>query len=716
MNGAASLEFIFTPRSVALIGASNNPEKFGGRIVGNLLDNGFKGSVFPVNPGMREIRGLPCYPSVESLPEAVDVAYVLVPADAAVDAAWALGRSGATAAIIAAAGFAETDTDRGREREASLAAAAQATGIRLVGPNCNGIYNATDSVSIGFNTAHGMMHRAGGMGVLSHSGALFSTLMLRSRRLGVGLSKFVSVGNEADLNILDFMEDLAYDEPTRCICMVIDSLPDADRFAELATLARERSKRVVVLKLGTSPEGALAAVAHSSRLAGRTDAYMALFRHCGVGTVSSIEQLVSAAALVEQGSNLSPRPRLGIVTMSGGASAILADAASRLGVSVPPLSPAAMSRIAHIAPGAPVVNPIDCGAIGGQAVFPHVLEILGVDDGVDVIVHYYHPMVGDAERSSCAEELAASKQRCGKPHVLLAPGGLTDTESSWYARAGITVFDDTHVCMAALSAAGADRPPGQRPAWRPETPDLPLVSGPLDDVASFKMLQAAGLPVAAFRVAYTPDSAASAARELGWPVVLKGLAPGAVHKSDHGRVITAVGDPERCRELAESLLAGGATRVLVQPQLTADLEALAGLISEPNLGVFVVLGLGGVHAEALADTATVPATATREEIASALASTKLGAILRSRRWREPSTFERMTEVLASLAAFGSAVAGRVKAADLNPLIIRGSDIVAVDALVVMNDASGSQPPSGTTESAPSTHGRRVENSPREAQP
>lgn len=299
-QNSAPLDFLFNPASVAMVGVSAMPGEIGSRIFDGLLDNGFTGKVYPVNPRLDTIRGLRCYPSVQAIPEPVDVAYVFVPADAAVDVTWALGRAGSRAAIIAAAGFAETNTDSGRDRERSLMNAAAANGIRIVGPNCSGIYNATDSVSIGFSTAHALTHKAGGMGVISHRGALFSIIMLRARQMGVGLSKFASLGNEADLNVLDFMADLACDTSTTCICLIIDSLCDSHRFAELAAMARSNEKRVVALRLARTAQGGSAAVAHCSQLAGRADAYRALFRHCGVGLVDTMEQLVSTAALVDQ--------------------------------------------------------------------------------------------------------------------------------------------------------------------------------------------------------------------------------------------------------------------------------------------------------------------------------------------------------------------------------------------------------------------------------
>lgn len=685
LSTEGTLEFLYNPRSVAMVGASATPGKIGSRILDHLLDNGYAGTVYPVNPGTDTIGGLRCYPNAEAIPEPVDVAYILVPADAAVEATWQLGRAGAKAAIIAAAGFAETNTDRGRAREQSLMDAHRETGIRIVGPNCNGIYNATDSVSIGFNTAHALSHPAGGMGVISHSGALFSTLMLKARQMGVGLSKFASVGNEADLDVLDFMEDLAHDQPTRCICLIIDSLPDGHRFTELAAVAHNRCKRIVALKLGTTAEGASAAVAHSSRLAGRAEAYASLFRHCGVGTVDTIEQLVSAAALVDLSPELPSVPRLGVAAMSGGAGTVVADSAIRHGVDLPSLSPETMARINEVAPGAPFVNPIDIGAAGGRIDFPGILTLLREDDGINVILHYYHPMHSDEERQNRARTLIASQKESVKPHLLLAPGGLTDAEEDVYRREGIRVLSDTDVCMAAVSAAGvsppaeeASRPPHPYPQARVSE----LEGSAVDDVVSMTLIREAGIPVARFTTASTVAATCQAAEEIGYPIVLKGLIPGLAHKSDLDLVVTGITDPAGCETTARKLLETGAYRLLVQEHVRGGIECLAGLVTEPNLGRFVIFGLGGIYAEALADTALVPVTASRREIGDALGRTGLGRILRSPRLRLPDAFDQVASIIERLAALGQTISHQVAAVDINPLVIGSAGVVAVDALVV----------------------------------
>jgi len=674
---AQPLTPLYHPRSVVLVGAGTTPGKLGARIVDNLVDNGFTGRVFPVNRRGGEIRGHRVYPDLASLPEPADAAYVLVPADAAVDAARELGRAGTKVAIIAAAGFAETGTAEGRAREDALTAIAAETGMRIVGPNCNGIYSATHGVSIGFNTAHGVRHSAGGVAVLSHSGALFSTMMLRAEEIGMGLSGFVSTGNECDLTTVDHMEYFVEDPATTVLALLLDSVTDGERFGRVVAAAKARGKTVLALKLGTSEVGASAAVAHSSRMAGSAAAYAAFLAHHGVGTVDTIEQLITAARLAESDLRAPARPRLGITAMSGGAGTTTADAASRWGLAVPPLSAATRRAIDERAPGALLENPVDFGGAQGRLKIRELIDLVAGDPGVDVLVHYHHPQPGSAGVAA-AEALVSGRSTHGKPVLVLAPGGVGPEEEPRYAAAGIPVVRDTDVLMGAVAALGAAAEPA------PATPDpvVPQDLGPVDEVEGTRLLAAAGVPMAELAVADSADEAVAHAERIGWPVVLKGVVAGVAHKSDLGLVVVGVADAQRARAEATRLFGVGASAVTVQPVVRGALEALAGIVTEPGLGRFLVVGLGGVHAEALADLAMVQVEAGRAELREAVQRTRLGAVLCSPRWGAPGAVDALVGVLDRLAAFARAHGPALEAVDINPLLLDGEAVVGVDALVV----------------------------------
>jgi acetyltransferase len=236
------LTSLFNPKTVAIVGASATPGKIGSRIVENLVNGGYPGTIYPVNPRGGEIAGVEVVRSIADIPEQIDVAYVIVPAAAAVTATRELAQAGARNVIVAASQFGESGTTEGIAHENGLREIARSTGTRIVGPNCNGIYSATHRASIGFNTAHAQVHRTGGVAIVSHSGAVFSTIMGRAAAEGMGLSAFVSVGNECDLDVLDYIAHFVTDPDTRCIALIIDSIPDGARFASLVRQAHDGGK------------------------------------------------------------------------------------------------------------------------------------------------------------------------------------------------------------------------------------------------------------------------------------------------------------------------------------------------------------------------------------------------------------------------------------------------------------------------------------------
>lgn len=672
---------LFAPESVAIIGASTTPGKIGARVVDHLLANGYAGTIYPVNQRGGEVAGIRIFESVTALPEAPDVAYVLVPADAAVAATRQLAERGTPYVIVSAAGFAESGTADGLRREQELRDIAAATGTRIIGPNCNGIYSAHHRASIGFNTAHGLQHRPGGVAILSHSGALFSTIMLRAKEQGMGLSAFVSVGNESDLTIVDYFEHFVADADTSCIAFILDSLPDGVRFRALAERAHAAGKKLVALKLGMSDVGANAAVAHSSRLAGSAKAYESFLGHLGVGLVHTIEEFVGAATLADADPALPPLATVGFATMSGGAGTMVADAAVAAGIRVPSLSEATRARIRQLAPHGLVENPIDLGGAYGLIDTPTMFSLLAEDVGVDVVIHYYHPMFSNQERRVLAEQFTESARRSGKPHVLLAPGGVTREESDIYRAGGVIVFTDTNLAMRAIAAASVAAPETDAKARVPAVA-LPAAQGVLDDAASITVLAEAGVPMTAIATATTAAEAVDRAQAIGKPVVLKGLVDGVAHKSDLGLVVVGLTKDEDIDREAERLLGVGAHTVLIQPMAKGRVEAILGVVSEPGLGKFVVFGLGGVFAEAIHDITMVPTWASREQFAEALDATRLGDVLLSSRWSAGSAREQFLTAAVALARWGEA-ADAVEAVDINPVLIGEETVIGVDGLVIL---------------------------------
>ena len=359
-----ALDALFHPRAVAVIGASDDGTKHGYIVLNNIRDTGFLGGVYGISRRLKDVNGIPCFPDLASVPEPVDVAFLAIPAEAAVQAVRDCARAGLKAVIVGSAGYAESLDAGGAERQRELQRIAEAEGIRIVGPNCNGIYNAHHPVSIGFNTSHAKRQKPGGVSIFSHSGALFDAMAGRLAMAGEGLSLFASAGNEADMSVLDYMEYAITHEPTKVIALLIDSLPDGPRFRALALRAHVAGKPVVALKIGGSEAGAAAAVAHSSRLAGDAASYRALFDASGVAVVSTLEGLMTASALLAR---YGRRPgRLGALSTSGAGASLIADRCEALGVPLAPLSEATRAALDSHKMFSRICNPLDLGIFGGM--------------------------------------------------------------------------------------------------------------------------------------------------------------------------------------------------------------------------------------------------------------------------------------------------------------------------------------------------------------
>ena len=469
-----ALHALFHPRAVAVIGASDDTTKHGHIVLTNLRDTGFTGGIYGISRRLKAIDCIPCFPDLASLPEPVDTAFLAIPAEAAVQAVRDCARAGMKAVIVGAAGYAESLDAGGEARQRELQQIAREAGIRIVGPNCNGVYNAHLPLSVGFNTSHAKRQARGGISIFSHSGALFDAMAGRLAMLGAGLSLFASTGNEADLSVLDYMEYGIGHAPTRVIVLLVDSLNDGARFRRLALAADAAGKHVVALKIGGSEAGAAAAIAHSSRLAGDDASYRALFAVCGVATVNTLEGLMTAAALLDR---YGSRPgKLGALSTSGAGASLIADRCEALGVPLAGLTAETRAAIDARKMFSRIGNPLDMGIFGGMRRSGEVPSLLMGDAGVSVglaLVHAMNPWQGDPYRAA----MANAREISNKPLLVVAPGGMPEAERQTYLGRGIEVFTDTDILLegiGALMTAPPEPMPGEVPVLSPSLPRRPL--------------------------------------------------------------------------------------------------------------------------------------------------------------------------------------------------------------------------------------------------
>jgi acyl-CoA synthetase (NDP forming) len=691
---------LFAPRSVAIVGASADASKLSSRPLDNLLKVGYAGRIYPVNPKGGEINGLRCYASIAELPETPETALLVVPGALAVRAARECADRGVAAAVVASTGFAEAGAE-GLRLQQELAGLAR-RGLRVVGPNTNGIYNAHARFSLGYNSAHAEIFDPGPVSVISHSGAVFNVIAERMRAQGVGLSKFIPVGNEADLDMLDFLEYMIEDEQTGVVLLLIEALRDGARFRRLIERLRAAGKRVAAVKLGASRVGSASTAAHSSRLAGDMRAYSALLEAAGVGRVSSIEGLVTFARLaLRVGSAWRPAAArgLGIVTASGAGGTLLADAATAFGFSIAEFDAATRAELSSFSATAGGFNPMDAGTFGGADASPRTVPCVSLDPNVEAVVIFGHTLQTPARREAYAGGSVDGANRSRKPHLVLAPGGLRPEETRMFEQGGIPVFAETASTFEGLRAlyTACSEPCTSRDALAEVealrlAPIADLPDGELNEFGTMAVLDRAGIPTVARALASDAGEAERAAEQLGWPVVLKGVVDGVAHKSDAGLVRLGLGSAAELASAFTALLgamsAPGATgaghaRVCVQAMAPRELELLVGVTTEAPLGRFLVAGWGGRYAEQIDDVRLWPIPVSAAQIGAGLAGTAPGRVLNGPRWGRSGTFEQLVGVLMRLQALALAAGPTLLAVEINPLAASAEGLVALDALMIV---------------------------------
>ena len=669
-----ALHALFHPRAVAVIGASDDTTKHGYIVLTNVRDTGFQGGIYGISRRLNDVDGIPCFPDLTALPEPVDTAFLAIPAEAAVQAVRDCARAGMKAVIVGSAGYAESLDAGGEQRQRELQRIAREEGIRIVGPNCNGIYNAHLPLSVGFNTSHAKRQTPGGISIFSHSGALFDAMAGRLAMLGAGLSLFASAGNEADMSVLDYMEYGISHAPTRVIAMLIDSLDDGPRFRRLALAAHAAGKHVVALKIGGSEAGAAAAVAHSSRMAGDDASYHALFAVSGVATVKTLEGLMTAAALLDK---YGSRPgKLGSLSTSGAGASLIADRCEALGVPLATLTPETHAAIDSQKMFSRIGNPLDMGIFGGMRRSADVPSLLMGDKGVSVglaLVHSMNPWQGDPYRAA----MGAAREKSSKPLLVVTPGGMPAAECETYRQRGIDVFTDTDILLEGIGAL-MTAPPQPIPDITPSAaPTLPARQ--LTEPESLRLLVSFGVPAVQTVECESAAEAVAAATSIGFPVVLKGVADGVAHKSDLGLVHVGLRDADA---VARTYAAIDCPKVIIQAMVTGGLEAIAGITRADGVGLVLIAGLGGIFAEALHDVSTFPLPVDRTYVEAELAKGALGRILTSPRWKHPGSFSAFVDVLMSLQNAALSLGDALQAIDINPVILGGAGAIAVDALVI----------------------------------
>ena len=694
-----ALKLFFEPRAVAVIGASRQRGTIGGEIFHNLLNYGFKGAVYPVNPAASEIENVSAYSSVEAIPGPVDLAVIVVPAAKVVEVAAACARKGVKALVVISAGFSETGKE-GKARQAELMNVCRGAGMRLIGPNCMGITNTNPAVLLDATFAPSVPPR-GRVGFSSQSGALGLAIMEFAGSLGLGISTFVSVGNKADISGNDLLRYWEADDNTDVMLLYLESFGNPRKFSEIARRVG-RKKPIAVVKSGRSAAGARATTSHTGALIAASDVTVdALFRQAGVVRTDTLAELFDVASLLAN----QPLPkgnRVGIITNAGGPAILCADACEARELVVPVLSESSQARLRAFLPaGASVGNPVDMIASAPADHYRQALEIVGNDDNVDsLIVIFTPPLVTRAGDVATAIVQAIPHIDESKPllSVFLSaqPAPVELRESS--IRIPSYSFPET----AAIALARATR----YQQWRERRETYPgrfediradeaaaIVAAALvrgegwlrpDEVAG--LLSCYGLPLIEQRIVANADEAGIAAEQIGREVALKAIAPDLLHKTEAGAVRLHLSGSDAVRaaahEMSEVLSSRGhvPSGFVVQRMAQRGVEMLVGVVHDPQFGPVVACGAGGVQVELLRDVSVRITPLSKEDASDMIRELKTYPLLTGFRGSAPTDIASLEEGLLRVSAMVEDIP-QIAELDCNPFVVNESGATILDARI-----------------------------------
>ncbi|WP_343736771.1 acetate--CoA ligase family protein [Achromobacter sp.] len=698
----SALSRLLQPQSVAVVGASADPSKTSGRPVGYLRKHGFQGRIYPINPKASEIDGLRCYPDVRSLPEAPDVAIVLLGAERAQQAIRDLAAIGTGAAIVLASGYSETGED-GARRQRELREAAGS--MRILGPNTIGLVNLTDRIVLSASGALEVDQLHGGaIGLVSQSGGILGALLSRAAARGIGFSKLISTSNEVDLDLADFVDALAEDPATRVIALYVESIRNPKTFMAAARKVARAGKPIVAFKIGRSESGAQAAASHTGALAGADGMYDALFEEAGIIRAQTFSDLLDIPAALANERKLGGQ-RVAILTSTGGAGTLVADCLGVAGFTLPAPGARTGAALRALQTGdhaALARNPIDVTLAGLQPdLLRNAIRIVlegGDYDALVVIVG----SSGVAQPELVADALRDSLTLSGKPLMAyISPHAPKAAEV--LSRYGIPAFHAPESVSAALSAMWRVRGRGARFADRPRTvtslPETCEERGALDEAQAKTLFSRFGVPGVREITVRSEAEAVEAARVLGPRVVLKLLSSEITHKSEVGGVainVTAQDMAQRLRQMAADVQrhTGRAPEAyLVQEMVSGASEVIVGLHKD-SLGTAVLLGMGGVVAELIRDTTLLllpeDGTAlTADEVEAALRRLKTWPLLDGYRGRDRADVPALIEAVLAFSRMASALQGQLLEAEINPLFVKpmGHGVCAADGIAILQAAS-----------------------------
>jgi acyl-CoA synthetase (NDP forming) len=696
-----NLERLFHPRGVAIVGASADLGRIGGHPVKGLKAAGYKGGIFPINPKYRELQGLRCYRDVQSIDAACDVAVIAVPAAAVAAAVRDCGKANIPFAIVLTAGFRESG-EEGRALEEELKRAVAETGVRVVGPNCQGMVSVPDRVwaVFGSPTDETDLSR-GSVSCAFQSGGFGYAIVNLAEAQGIGFRYCVSSGNEADITMPDLLAAFLDDPGTSLAFAYLEGTPAARRLLDIGRKSLELGKPVLIWKAARTDTGAKAAASHTANMTGSYDLYRAAMQQAGLIEVDDVEPIVDLAKMFEP-KRLPNGNAIGVLSISGGSGIVFADRAVHDGLILPPFSDATTKALRAIIPAfGSAQNPADItgGLFNDMSLFTRTLDIVLADPGLDQLAVLLASIGGEPARRA-AEAIADAAQRTHKPvHVAWSGRRTKSPETAAILEAAGVPFVTTPVRLAKAAATlarfAADRRrllPRRPPAARSVPIALPPGAVTLNEAESKAVL--AGFGIATPKEVFVPAGAdvERAVAALKAPFAVKVVSRQIAHKTEAGGVKLAV---ERAAvaaaargvaERARTAVAGARIEGVLVSEMASGLETLIGVVNDPSFGPTVALGLGGLLTEVMQDVIYRIAPFDLETAHEMIAALRGAKLFDGYRGKPPADKEALAATLVAVSQLATQLSPRLKEMDINPLFVAGvgEGVVAADALIVLD--------------------------------
>ena len=710
-----SIHAMLHPRNIVLVGATDKPGNYAERIWNNLIKYKYEGGLFPVNAKRETIWGVPCYKDFASLPEKPDHVLVLVPARFAVQVIRDAAAAGARSATIVTSGFSELQDEDSQRLAEELKQAVKETGLAVTGPNCLGNLSAGENLFTNIDDRIVTME-AGPVAIAGQSGAIVMAIRQTLEDRGVGVGYMVTTGNETGLETPDLMAYFAADPSIRVIVVYLEGVRNTKVFREACKAARAAGKPVIALKLGASEGGRAAAMAHTGALAGSIETFDAISTREGVIRVRGLDELIETTECFVHAEPPKSN-RLAAVSLSGGKRGLLIDAFYSAGLNFAPLSSNATEQLAKmLGPGSIVGNPLDAGfaAVVDPSVYMNSIKIMIDDPDTDIVII-------DAELPKAPHELRERNLRivnemagaASKPVVYISAMSIGFTEFTKGLRKSLP---NIAVMQGLDRAVGAIKSLIEYSSLRKEVPDIKSSSkasaravlekalknvngaAALDEVASKKLLKAYGIPVSKEEIARTAAEAVKIAKKIGFPVVAKVVSADILHKSDIGGVVLNLNSAAEVKKAFNDITARvkkikskpKLEGILIAQQVKADLELVVGASLDAEMGPVVLFGTGGVDIELMKDVALAGAPLDEAEAKQLIAKTKAGVKMKGYRGKPALHEASAVKALVGLSNLMADAGNRIASIDVNPFLINSKLGVAVDGLIVLNNAAANK--------------------------